>query len=958
MIFSSPAWLLLAIPLGISMNAWRMPTKFLRNLRILTVFLIILALGGPAIRYPGREGVVTILADRSRSMPNGSMETLKEMIDIVQGGMPEHCRMAVVSFGERVAVETPPGKSSFTGFVNDVGGDGSSLDEAIEKAVSIIPRDTSGRVLILSDGRWTGVDPSKGAFLAAGRGIAIDYRNLSRSTASDLAFDRVDAPSSVTPGESFLLTAWVRSPLPQTISFEVLRDTTVVASYKKEVPSGLSRIFLRDKAQSPGVLKYRFRVTSTDPDPVPENNNARVLVGVEGRKSVLLISESTGSSLPRLLKQAGVEVSLTGKTPFSWSLEDLSEHSAVILENYPAQSLGGYGMKALSAWVTQIGGGLMLTGGKSAYGPGGYFHSPLDPILPVSMELRSEHRKLSLAVAIIMDRSGSMAMSAGGGRTKMDLANLSVVQVLDILSPMDEIAIVAVDSSPHIIVPLSSCKEAEAIRDKVLGIQSEGGGIYVYEGLSQGAALLSRATAQTRHMILFADAADSEEPGDYVNLLDKCAKANMTCSVIGLGKESDCDANLLKDVAAKGNGRIFFTENPDELPRLFAQDTFVAARSTFIDEATPVKSTSEMIGLTQKPFEIDKTIGGYNLCYLRDSAICPALTLDEYKAPLVAAWQQGLGRVLCYTGEADGKSTGEIAGWPEIGNFFASLAKWTAGPTEGLPGNVAVTQETVRGIYRVRMHLDPAREHLPFSALPELTTLRTTLGGKPVSEKAVFSWESADTLVAEFPLTGEETVLSTVKMTKNDQLALSPVCLPYSAEFSPSASLDDGFGLEHLGNVTGGRERLDLEGIWKDLPRTFRFVEISPFLLLFAILFLLAEVLERRTGFISSFRIFGVFDRLKSWIGRRSTREQTLQASPTPSGFTIPASSPEAGRTQASVATPASRSPDIGQPGKAPAAPAAPAVQPPAPPPQKDLLGALRDARRQVKKRSGLDNKD
>ena len=53
-------------------------------------------------------------------------------------------------------------------------------------------------------------------------------------------------------------------------------------------------------------------------------------------------------------------------------------------------------MENLAVWVKETGAGFMKTGGTHAYGPGGYFRSPLEPIMPVSMELRQEHRKLSL----------------------------------------------------------------------------------------------------------------------------------------------------------------------------------------------------------------------------------------------------------------------------------------------------------------------------------------------------------------------------------------------------------------------------------------------------------------------------------------------------------------------------------------------------------------------------------
>ena len=71
----------------------------------------------------------------------------------------------------------------------------------------------------------------------------------------------------------------------------------------------------------------------------------------------------------------------------------------------------------------------MMAGGKHSFGAGGYFESGVDELLPISMELKNEHRKLAVAMAIVMDRSGSMSAGvagAGGGAggrpmTKMDL---------------------------------------------------------------------------------------------------------------------------------------------------------------------------------------------------------------------------------------------------------------------------------------------------------------------------------------------------------------------------------------------------------------------------------------------------------------------------------------------------------------------------------------------------------
>ncbi|MFN0084661.1 MAG: VWA domain-containing protein, partial [Blastocatellia bacterium] len=79
------------------------------------------------------------------------------------------------------------------------------------------------------------------------------------------------------------------------------------------------------------------------------------------------------------------------------------------------------------------------------------------------------------------------------------------------------------------------------------------------------AEMLLPAKAGTRHIILFADAADAEEPGQYQDLLRQCEQAGITVSVIGLGTPADVDAELLRDIAKRGNGRSFFTESAAEV---------------------------------------------------------------------------------------------------------------------------------------------------------------------------------------------------------------------------------------------------------------------------------------------------------------------------------------------------------------------------------------------------------
>lgn len=851
MTLADPFWLVLAIPLAMAMWLWPLPSRLMTGLRCAAFVLLLLALCGLSMRLPIRNGTVVLVADRSLSMPSQSAALEREAADLLHSTMPRGDELAVVSFAETASVEQTPRSGKFAGFSTEVGHDASRLADALDLALGLIGRETPGRILVLSDGLWTGPDIARSAARAAAAGVAIDYRAIERPGAGDLAVQRIEGPDSVLPGESFMLSAWIESPRGQTVSYELLRGRQSIAQGTQSVAAGTSRLIFRDTAAEHGVCEYVLRVRGQGADPVPENNRARLLVGVRGERPILCVSPSGASGLSSLLTRSGLKVVPRAASQCNWTLEELAGCSAVVLENTPASLIGHVGMENLSAWVLRSGGGLMLTGGKDSYGPGGYYKSPLAPVMPVSMELRREHRKLSLAIVVALDRSGSMACTVPGGRSKMDLADLATAEVIDMLGPMDQFGCVAVDSSVHEIVPLADVVDRGAMRGKVLRIDSLGGGIFIYEALKAATRMSLSATAGTRHIILFADAADSEEPGDYKTLVAQCVKAGITISVVGLGSAGDCDAGLLKDIARRGGGQCMFTNVAQELPRLFAQDTFQVARSAFLEDPVRLRPTGGLWAITRQPLGTFPKIGGYNLCYPRPEANLAVVSVDEYKAPVLSSWQAGLGRALCYAGEADGKFTGPMAGWKNVGDFFSSLARWTAGKSQGLGRGVVATEELRNGACRIELHLDPAREKSPFTRLPEVTVLSARPGESATSKKIAMNWSSADTLLAEIPLSGSETILATLSAPGMGQTTLAPMCLPYSPEFLPQTRGRGVTALEQLAKTTGGCQRVNLGDVWRDIPKTPRLVSLAPYLLLAAVVLFLLEVLQRRTGLLS-----------------------------------------------------------------------------------------------------------
>ena len=872
MILFSPIWLWLAVLLVPALYVWPLPTRGLNILRGIILGLLLLAMAQPAMKLPDRHGYVVVVADRSESMPENSSDKQLQAIKTLHKEMGRSDQLAVVSFGDRVVIELSPGREPLTAFKAPGSQQHSRLTDGLEAALSLIPPDDQGRLLVLSDGHWTGRDPGAAVARAAGRGVKVDHRWDSRARAADLAIRDLQVPNSVAPGQAFMLSGWISSPSAQTIEYRLTKHGQPISSGTRKVPSGLSRLLFRDRAKISGAAAYELTVATpgtmdangtfkpptgaagATADAFPENNRARALVDVRGSKPILLVSEfGRESGLAKLMVQGGMTVVPRKPNQCPWTLADLSRWSAVVLENVMAGDIGLDGMRTLNTWVEDAGAGLVMTGGEKSYAPGGYYKSPLESLLPVSMERRNEIRKLQTAIVVTLDRSGSMGMDVGGGKTKMDLANLGTAQVLDLLAPTDEFGVIAVDDSPHTILRLdSAAKQQNAVfRNKILSMQSMGGGIYIEEALKASASMLRRAKAANKHLILFADAQDSEVPGKYRSIINAMRKAGMTISVIGLGTKSDVDAKLLMEIAKLGGGEIYFTDRPKEIPRIFAQDTFAVARKTFIKETTALQITGALNTLGMSGQFSPPSLDGYNLTYKRDGASVGMVTRDENRAPIVAFWQAGNGRVVCFTGEADGTYAGEFAKWKGAGDFFATLARWAAGDQSPLPDKMLLTQEVREGVCFVQLHLDPERAGEMFTEPPRLTVLRNQPGQDTRKETLHLKWKTADVMEATIAMDGAETILNSVNLATNVSQTLPPVCLHYSPEFAPDRPDRGRLLLADIAATTGGQERLNLAEIWDTLPRTPRYVQLSLWLVIAALILFLLEVLQRRTGFFN-----------------------------------------------------------------------------------------------------------
>lgn len=866
--FQYPELFLLAIPLAFAYRRWGAARGFTGILRITLLTLLLLALTGPRWNLGGEGIDIVVVADRSRSLPPKADESIRALVRDLEKNRKSGDRIGLVTFGSRAEVEHTLSRNSELGaYTREVLPDGSDLNDAIAAALNLIEPTRPGRVLVMSDGEANGASPLSAARRARELGVPVDFRLFERNRIGDLAIESLTLPDTVAPREPFQFAVWVHASREAHGSVRVLRDGQEIAKLERDFVTGLNRVLFRDLLEEGGLTNYTAELL-LEGDPLEENNRGAGVVRVETAPRVLVLnSDGQEDNLVRALRAARLPVDVVASKSHPLTQDSLDKYRAAIVENVPAGDFGRLKMERLAQWVEDLGGGLLVTGGERSFGVGGYFKSPLDDVLPVSMELREEHRKNRVAIAVALDRSGSMAVPVKGGKVKMDLANLGTAECVRLLSAQDKVAVIAVDSSPHVVQSLRYVEDPEAIVSNVLRIQSMGGGIFVYEALvAAGNELMKAGEYSTRHIILFSDAQDSEEPGDYKRLLKKYADAGITVSVIGLGTDHDVHAELLKDVAKLGGGSIKFTDDPEELPRVFAEDTMTIARNTFIKHAPTAKENphppdgihgkllpdARLMGdLGRGPFPATK---GYNLSYLKPEATGAVISTDEYNAPWLAFWYRGLGRVAALSIEVDGPYSGPFKDWDNYADFLVTQTRWLLNSAS--PDDVFVTMQQEGQEAVVNVELDPDRGEKHRSDAPTLFVV------PPGDERTQpmtpdFVWTGPNSLQARFRLEQTGTYRTLVRSAgKNSrEFVRGPtVTLPYSPEFAPRQGLPTGRELlSDVAKLSNGRERTDILSVLADPPRSVQTRSLLPWLFAFGLVVLLLEIAGRRLSWWDSF---------------------------------------------------------------------------------------------------------
>ena len=660
------SWLLVAA-IGLFAAEWWVSAHVGAALpwRIAIVLTLIVAAAGAKLPLGRARTSAMFVLDRSRSIPLRAQRASLAVVNHMSAAMHEGDLAGLVTFGSDAALDRRPSTArAVAQEANTVAESGTNIENAMNLARMSFAPGGHRTIVLVSDGNETSGDAIREAALAAADGIRVDVLAVDDTLSALLPVVRtVRAPESVRVGEPFNVTVDIAGPPNAQVTVALISDGRERTIRDVTIgPGGHGATEWSDTRNEPGAYAYRAALVADD----VEEATAGAVVSVSGLPEVLYVSRVP--AVAATLAAAGFRV--TQVTPESLPASDaaLTRFDSVILDDVPAGALTNAQSVALTRYVEQNGGGLLLLGSARSLEPGGYTESPLAPLLPVDLNPRSGRRAPSMAYVLVFDKSGSMS-DRSSGVSKIELARQSATRVVKLMPDTDSFGIIAFDAVPHVIAPLASQHRESEIAAKLREIEA-GGATAIGPALDLAGEWLRTAPAARRHVLLVSDGRTSAADADRMRAISRMRGFEL--SVIAIG--SDADRVLLKTVAEQSGGRAYFPDDIRQLPQIVARDASEASGGTIVNERFRMRAPGmhAVLGhLDPKSFPM---LDGYVVAAAKSSA--DTILASHLDDPILAGWRFGLGRVAVFTADVGSRWSAGMRAWNGFAPLWTQTTRW------------------------------------------------------------------------------------------------------------------------------------------------------------------------------------------------------------------------------------------------------------------------------------------
>jgi Mg-chelatase subunit ChlD/uncharacterized membrane protein len=842
-------WLLLLVPVFFLVG--RLGVAYLarpvRNaaiaVRLALVTALVLAIAQPVIHRTSDQLSVVFAVDRSASATvNGESAADAWLQQALQHAGPDD-HTGVIEFGGNAVTQRAVGASAPNQNVASVDASQTNLAAALHLGTVLSPPDGAHRIVVLSDGQTNAGDALAGARLASTRQVHVDVVPIGPPASfKEILIDSLIAPAYVRSGQSFDLSAVVKSTMAGNATLAFSMDGKVVSQGTVHLDPGANRFAISLSSKDKGF--HTFAATVAGPnDTYAENNAAYAYTVVQDAGAVAVVASQPqeATSVVSALQSTGLKVTTLAPSQIPPDLSAMKQYDGMVVVDTPATAFSLDQMKTIAGFAHDLGHGVVFTGGPNAYGQGKYDGTPLADALPIQSGVPGNVESGNVALVIVIDKSGSMDENEGSVK-KMAMADKSAQLATDLLGPNDDIGVEAFDTEGTWVVPLQAVgnpSHRTQIENQI-GQISASGGTDIFAALQLAYQSIHQSRAQYKHIILMSDG-NSLTDSNYSDLLTNIHNDKITLSTIAIG--SDADKNLMQMLANRGGGTYYYVDDASKIPEITTHETRTVRGSSKVETSFQPQISA--------PSPLLEGIAGQDLPQLkgyvvttpkRDATV--ALQSDR-RDPILAHWNYGLGRVVAWTSDASSQWAADWLGWNRFASFWSQAVNWSM----EAPGDPELQiSDTVDGSL-VDFKVDVVNDQGAFQDLLDLRARVPGPNGQPAEVPLVQTrtgrYEAKFSIAkpGAYPIEVVQYDKSG-KVTRDDTTG---VVISYPSEYRNFGINDE--QLASLAALTGGRVLHDPAATYDRAGLDFTgrdAIPLWPPLLLLAVLLFPADVAIRR----------------------------------------------------------------------------------------------------------------
>ncbi|WP_245678024.1 VWA domain-containing protein [Chondromyces crocatus] len=648
-------------------------------LRIAFVALIALGLSRLA-RTATTEKVATVyLVDVSDSVTEESLVDARAALARAYAEKPEDAVIKVITFARRPRLvehaeatedaekQLPPiaRHVDASGAQADLGA-GSNLQAALQLAYGLYPPGYLKRAVLLSDGVQTDGDVIAEANRARDFGVRLHTIPYRRPAPPEVALRDLRMPDRVKVGETFEIHADIYASRATTARAKLKQGEMLngLEGVKQlELKAGPNDVVFKSVVRVAGQVTYALDLEDIKDDTFKENNRWATTIDVPGRPAVLYVEGTPqhAGPLSSALTAQQLDVDVRPPAGFPGSIKELERYDFLIVSDTPKEAMSLQAQELIETYVRDLGGGFLFAGGESGYGLGGWYRTTMERILPVRMDNERKKEMPSVALSLVIDRSGSMT------GLPLEMAKAAAKATAGVLGSDDLIEVVAFDTSPTRYVKMQPARNRSRIVGEIARIQP-GGGTEIFSALDAAYQDMTVTQARKKHVILLTDG--KAPTGGIRDLVSAMTAESITVTTVGLG--SDVDEQLLKMIADTSGGRYHAVADPNNLPRIFTKETEMIARAAAVEEWFPVTQVGDAAFLRGIDVRTAPYLHGYVSTKMKPTPAQELLSSDTGE-PILARWRIGLGWTLAWTSDVKARWAVEWLRWPGFERFWGQL---------------------------------------------------------------------------------------------------------------------------------------------------------------------------------------------------------------------------------------------------------------------------------------------